>query len=164
MLFFPADAVLKATGTGDEGGFAPPVRRPEDGMDLLQDAIDKCGYSEKTKFAIHASGSNFYDRETHDYNLGFPDKPAHHLSSVEMRQLYKDLIDEFPIVLLEDPFHEEDWDSWAELVRTCDIEIVGDTLLASNPERVLLAHEKQACNAVQLKIDQVGTVSKAIDV
>ena len=133
-------------------------------MNFLENAIHICGYTEKTKFAIHAAAPNFYDKDAQAYDLGFPHKPSRRLTPMEMRELYKRMINEYPIVLLEDPFIEEDWDSWADLTRNCAIEIVGDALIATNPERIKLAHEKKACNAVLLKLNQIGTVSKAIEV
>ena len=133
-------------------------------MNLLQDAIDECGYGEKTKFAIHAAAPHFYCKDERAYDLGFPHKPSRRLPTQQMRGLYKKMINEYPIVLLEDPFIDEDWDSWADLTKCCDIEIVGDALLATNPERIRLAHSKKACNSVLLKLNQIGTVSKAIEV
>lgn len=77
--------------------------------------------------------------------------------------LYRSLIGEYPIVLLEDPFAENDWDSWTEFCRDCPVELVGDDLLVTNKAYVQEAHEKKACNSMLLKINQIGTISEAIE-
>lgn len=80
-----------------------------------------------------------------------------------MQKLYRDLLNKYPIVLLEDPFAEDDWDSWTQFNKGCEIELVGDDLLVTNVERVRMANEKAACNSMLLKANQIGTVSEAIE-
>lgn len=80
-----------------------------------------------------------------------------------MQKLYKGILEKYPMVLLEDPFAEDDWQSWAEFNKDCPVELVGDDLLCTNIERVKMAAEKKACNAMLLKVNQIGTVSEAIE-
>lgn len=153
---------MQATGIGDEGGFAPPITSPEQALDLVETAVAECGYTEKIKYAIDPASSEFF-REDGSYDLGFKDKTPNILSPVQMQQLYTLLITEYPIALLEDPFAEDDWESWTAFNKTCPVELVGDDLLVTNVERVRLASEKKACNSMLLKVNQIGTVTEAIN-
>lgn len=80
-----------------------------------------------------------------------------------MQELYKRLLSQYPIVLLEDPFAEDDWEAWTAFNKECPVELVGDDLLVTNPERVRLANEKKACNSMLLKVNQIGTVTESIE-
>lgn len=80
-----------------------------------------------------------------------------------MQKLYKDIVAKYPIGLLEDPFAEDDWESWTEFNKDCSVELVGDDLLCTNVERVKMAIEKKACNSMLLKVNQIGTVTEAIE-
>lgn len=84
------------------------------------------------------------------------------MSKSNISSLYRQLIENYPMALLEDPFAEDDWESWTEFNRTCKIELLGDDLLATNINRIKIAHEKAACNAVLLKINQIGTITESI--
>jgi len=155
-----SDGVRKATGIGDEGGFAPPISQPHEALDLLVLAVENCGHTGKIKFAIDPASSEFFD--SGKYNLGYKDKSSEEFSPEQLAKLYNHLIDEYPIVLLEDPFAQDDWDSWSMFNTSCKIELVGDDLLATNAERIKLASDKKACNSLLLKINQIGTISEAI--
>jgi len=154
-----------ATGIGDEGGFAPPISQPHEALDLLITAIEKCDYVGRVKIGIDPASSEFFRSEV--YDLGFKNESSQKLdvklSPFQLSELYQQLIDKYPIVLLEDPFAEDDWDSWTKFNRTCSIELVGDDLLATNTERIKIAEEKKACNALLLKINQIGTITEAIE-
>ncbi|KAK0656198.1 Enolase, C-terminal TIM barrel domain-containing protein [Cercophora newfieldiana] len=150
-----------ATGIGDEGGFAPPISMPEQAFDLLETAVAQCGYTNKVKYAIDPASSEFIGEK--EYNLGLKQDKPNLVSPAELSDLYRRLIGQYPIVLLEDPFAEDDWDSWCEFNKTCQIELVGDDLLVTNVARVKEAHEKKACNAMLLKVNQIGTVTEAIE-
>lgn len=153
-----------ATGIGDEGGFAPPISSLEDGLDLITAAVEKAGHTGRIKFACDPASSEFFDKESGLYDLSFKDKTSNNTrTSKEMQQLYKDIIGKYSLALLEDPFAEDDWPSWTEFNRDCNIELVGDDLLCTNVERIKIAAEKGACNAVLLKLNQIGTVSEAIE-
>jgi enolase len=154
-------ACAKATGIGDEGGFAPPIVRPEEALDLLDTAVADCGYAGKIKYAIDPASSEFF--RDGGYDLGFKQKTPNAISPDQLGQLYQQLIAKYPIVLLEDPFAEEDWESWTSFNKTCEIELVGDDLLVTNTQRVQMAYDKKACNSMLLKVNQIGTVSEAIE-
>jgi len=154
-----------AIGIGDEGGFAPPISKPHEALDLLVTAVENCGYTGLVKFAIDPASSEFFESEK--YNLAFKDPSTHAsnvatLSRAELSHLYQELIGKYPIVLLEDPFAQDDWEAWSQFNQTCNIELVGDDLLATNLERIKIAHEKKACNALLLKINQIGTITEAL--
>ncbi|KAJ9197303.1 hypothetical protein DTO164E3_5736 [Paecilomyces variotii] len=149
-----------ATGIGDEGGFAPPIRHPTEALDLLVTAVKNAGYEGKVKFGIDPAASEFFRKDA--YDIGFKSDQAEPLGRKELIDLYHRLLKDYPIVLLEDPFAQDDWDSWKEFNKTCPVELVGDDLLATNIERLALAKEHQACNSMLLKINQIGTISEAI--
>lgn len=149
-----------ATGVGDEGGFAPPITKPTEALDLLVTAVKNAGHEGKVKFAIDPASSEFYANGK--YDLGFKTNDSNVLSSEELHALYKSLLDRYPIILLEDPFAEDDWNAWQAFNKDCSVELVGDDLLATNIERIELAHEKNACNSLLLKVNQIGTVTEAL--
>ncbi|KAI0545341.1 Enolase, C-terminal TIM barrel domain-containing protein [Xylaria curta] len=127
---------------GDEGGFAPPIHRPEEALELLTAAVDQAGYTGKIKFGIDPASSEFY--RDGSYNIGFKGDEALNLAPSELAGLYDDLISRYPVVLLEDPFAEEDWSSWTEFNKNCQIELVGDDLLTTNVERIHIAKREEA--------------------
>src|SRR5690606_6228519 len=137
---------------GDEGGFAPPIVLPQQALDLLETAVADCGYSGKVKFAMDPASSEFFRDGL--YDLGFKQETRNALTPSGLGELYYQLIHQYPVVLLEDPFAEEDWDSWTEFNKTCKIELVGDDLLVTNVERLRIAREKKACNSMLLKVNQ----------
>lgn len=149
-----------AIGLGDEGGFAPPIGRPEDALDLLVEAIAKAGHQGKIKIGIDPASQSFFQQGR--YNLGFKTTEDNVLSADELASLYRRLLDEYPIILLEDPFGQDDWDAFVALNRDCPVELVGDDLLATNVKRVKMAVQKGACNSMLLKVNQIGTVTEAI--
>ncbi|OJJ45050.1 hypothetical protein ASPZODRAFT_70126 [Penicilliopsis zonata CBS 506.65] len=150
-----------ATGIGDEGGFAPPISQPHEALDLLVQAVAEAGYIGKVKFAMDPASSEFYRDGV--YDLGFKDKnrPNVHTPK-QLMEVYHSLLEKYPIILLEDPFAETDWASWTEFQTSCPVELVGDDLLVTNTEYVQKAEDKKACNGLLLKINQIGTVSEAI--
>jgi len=155
-----------ATGIGDEGGFAPPISQPHEALDLLVQAVEQAGYTGKIKFAMDPASSEFF-RAGH-YDLGIKSAagtPAQNLTPAALADLYRELVAKYPIVLLEDPFAEDDWESWTAFTRASagtPLEIVGDDLTVTNTQRVQLAMQRQACNALLLKINQIGTITEAI--
>jgi enolase len=147
---------------GDDGGFTPPITLLREAMDLLDKAVASCGYTGKIKYAIDSAASEFF-REDGLYDVGLKNDKPHLMSSAEMRHLYSQVMDKYPIVLLEDPFAEDDWDTWTEFNKTCKIELVGDDLLCTNVDRLYIAHERKACNSMLLKVNQIGSVTEAIE-
>ncbi len=145
-----------AINVGDEGGFAPPLNKSEEALSLLLTAIKKLKYEEKVKIALDAAASEFYkDNKYHIDNK--------ELYSKELKEYYKELIKKYPIISIEDPFAEDDWDSFVSFNKEVNIQIVGDDLLVTNPKRIKKAIELRACNALLLKINQIGTISEAIE-
>jgi enolase len=149
-----------AVNVGDEGGFAPQLNTPEQALDLLVEAIKKAGYNGKVKIAIDAAASEFYDEKTQNYVM---DKPY---SKDEMVEYYIRLLKKYPIVTLEDPFDQDDFESWAKLTERASklkVKIIGDDLLVTNPERIQIAIDKKLCTGLLLKVNQIGTITEAIN-
>jgi len=151
-----------ALGIGDEGGFAPPISQPHEAFDLLMTAVANCGYSGKIKFGLDPASSEFFSPPG-TYDLGFKDKSPQKMSREELADLYDTLIENYPLALLEDPFAQDDWESWETFNKTCPIELVGDDLLATNIGRIKTARDKKACNSLLLKINQIGTITESIE-
>lgn len=152
-----------ATNVGDEGGFAPNIQDNKEGLNLLLTAIDKAGYSGKVKIGMDVAASEFYKEGPYDLDFKSADSnPDKWLSPEELASLYHEFITEYPIVSIEDPFEQDDWDAWTHLVSTTDIQIVGDDLTVTNPARIATAIQKKACNALLLKVNQIGTVTESI--
>ncbi|KAK0612605.1 Enolase, C-terminal TIM barrel domain-containing protein [Bombardia bombarda] len=149
-----------ATGVGDEGGFAPPITHLEEALDLLTEAVEARGYTGRVVFGIDPASSEFFKDGA--YDIGFKDKKPDIKTPQDMMQLYRDVMEKYPIALLEDPFAEDDWASWSEFNQACEVELVGDDLLCANVHRVWKAKERRACNSMSLKMNQIGTVSEAI--
>ncbi len=150
-----------AIGLGDEGGFAPPIDHPRQALDLLVEAIGAAGHTGKIKIGIDPASQSFFDKGK--YNLGFKTDKAEMLTPNELSTLYSELLAEYPIILLEDPFGQDDWDSLARFNAQTQIELVGDDLLATNPKRIQTGIEKKACNSLLLKINQIGTITEALE-
>ncbi len=141
---------------GDEGGFAPSLNSAEEALELLESAVTVTGYQKKIAFAIDAAASEFYSAEKKAYEL------EKNYSSSEMVDYYLRLIRSHDIISLEDPFQQEDFESFAELASKSRIQMVGDDLLVTNTERIRTAISKKSCNCLLLKVNQVGTLTEAI--
>lgn len=154
-----------ATNVGDEGGFAPNIQSSRDGLDLLKAAIEKAGYAGKVKIGMDCAASEFFSDGK--YDLDFKTKnndKSQVLTGEQLANLYKEFVKDYPIVSIEDPFDQDDWDSYAKLTNEIgkDVQIVGDDLLVTNPKRIKTGVEKKACNALLLKVNQIGTVTESI--
>jgi enolase len=147
----------QSTHVGDEGGFAPPLERAEQALDIIEQAISDAGYTNKIKIALDAAASSFYKKK--NYLLPHP------LSRGEMVDYYLQLLKEYPIISLEDPFAEDDVTSWQELMKKTKgkVQVVGDDLLVTHVKRVQMALQKKLCNSLLLKVNQIGTVTEALD-
>ena len=151
-----------AIGLGDEGGFAPPCKHPKEALDLLVAAIKAAGHEGKIKIGVDAAAESFRTKDGM-YDMGYKAAEQELIDTHDMTELYQELLTKFPILLLEDPFGQDDWAAFAELTKQCKVELVGDDLLATNMKRINTAEEKKACNSLLLKINQIGTISEAID-
>ncbi|CAD0016502.1 unnamed protein product [Aureobasidium pullulans] len=149
-----------AIGIGDEGGFAPPIYHPCEALELLTQAIEDAGHTGKICIGIDPASQSFFEHGS--YNIGFKTETPESLQPSELAQMYRSLMDSYPIILLEDPFGQDDWQSFVEFNKNCPIELVGDDLLATNITRIKMAKDKGACNSLLLKINQIGTISEAI--
>jgi len=157
-----------ACNVGDEGGFAPSVQDNNEALDVLMEAIEKSGHAGKVKIGTDVAASEFYGAETKKYDLDFknPESPdSMKKTAEEMIAYYKDWIGKYPFVSIEDPFDQDDWEAYskfqAEVGET--IQIVGDDLLVTNPKRVQKALDCKACNALLLKVNQIGSVTEAVE-
>ncbi|MBI4150020.1 phosphopyruvate hydratase [Candidatus Woesearchaeota archaeon] len=144
-----------AANVGDEGGFAPPLRDPRQALELIQGAVEEAGYADIIKLAMDAAASEFFRHGM--YHTPKKMKP------MELVDYYDDLIHTYPIVSLEDPFDQDDFTPYKELMQKTRIQIVGDDLLVTNVNRINIALERGLCNALLLKVNQIGTVTEAID-
>jgi len=154
-----------AGNVGDEGGVAPDIQTPEEALDLITAAIEAAGYTGKVKIAMDVASSEFYKVEEKKYDLDFknPDSdPTKWLTYEQLADLYKSLATKYPIVSIEDPFAEDDWEAWSYFFKTSDFQIVGDDLTVTNPTFIKKAIELKSCNALLLKVNQIGTITEAI--
>jgi enolase len=152
---------LSAINVGDEGGFTPQIETTGEALSILVKAINASGYSEgEIALGIDAAASSFYDEGSSMYRID-----GLTLSGGELIEYYSRLIDEFPIVSMEDPFHEEDYDSFKEFTwRFKDrIQIVGDDIFVTNRRRFLLGVERGIANTLLFKLNQIGTVTEAFE-
>ena len=150
---------------GDEGGYAPPLGTNEAPLQLIMQAIEMAGYKagEDVFIALDPAASEFYEGEgeTGLYDLKTEGKK---LTSSEMVKKYQQWVEEYPIVSIEDGLAEDDWSGFSELTETLGkkIQIMGDDLLVTNPERIQKAIDKKAANSVLIKLNQIGSVSETI--
>ncbi|KAF2630769.1 enolase [Macroventuria anomochaeta] len=154
-----------AGNVGDEGGVAPDIQTPEEALDLITEAIEAAGYTGQIKIAMDVASSEFYKADEKKYDLDFknPDSDkSKWLTYEQLAELYKSLSQKYPIVSIEDPFAEDDWEAWSYFFKTSDFQIVGDDLTVTNPEFIKKAIEQKSCNALLLKVNQIGTITEAI--
>jgi len=157
-----------ACNVGDEGGFAIPVQDNNEALDILMEAIEKAGHKEKVKLGTDVAASEFWEADNKKYNLDFKAEnaaPEMKKTGEEMIAYYEDWIKNYPFVSIEDPFDQDDWESYTAFQEKIGekIQIVGDDLLVTNPKRVTAAIEKKACNALLLKVNQIGSITEAIE-
>merc|ERR1712112_200988 len=129
----------------------------------IQEAIKKSGYEGKIKIGMDVAASEFckdgkYDLDFKNSNSNASD----YITSDQLGDMYKDFIKNYPIVSIEDPFDQDDWAGWTKLTGATDIQIVGDDLTVTNPKRIQMAVDKKSCNALLLKVNQIGSVSESI--
>ncbi|MQA80470.1 MAG: phosphopyruvate hydratase [Streptosporangiales bacterium] len=157
-------SVLKAkglaTGLGDEGGFAPDLDNNRAALELIAEAVEKAGFTlgDKIVLALDAAATEFH----RDGAYQFEGKAR---SADEMIAYYTELLDAYPIVSLEDPLSEEDWDGWRAMTSALGhrVQIVGDDLFVTNPERLERGIEESAANAILVKVNQIGTLTETLD-
>jgi enolase len=153
-----------ACNVGDEGGFAPNIQANDEGLHLLVEAIEKAGYTGKIKIGMDVAASEFCKEGKYDLDFkNEASKPEDHLSSAQMIDMYKGFIKNFPVVTIEDPFDQDDWEAYQSIMKEIpDFQIVGDDLLVTNTARISTALEKKACSALLLKVNQIGSITESI--
>jgi enolase len=150
---------ILAVNTGDEGGYATPMRGVYEPLEFLSRAVEKAGYAEHVVYALDCASTHWYDKEKKVYQL---DGRAYNRE--DLIGLYEELTEKFPIVSLEDPLHEDDFEGYAQLTDKLGIQIIGDDLFATNVGRIRQGVQKRAANALLLKVNQVGTLSETLEV
>ncbi len=147
-----------AVNVGDEGGYAPPLSDPEEALSLLHEAVDKAGRSEQVVYGLDCASTHFYDAEAGTYSIN-----GKQLDRDGMIGLYEKLVQEWGVVSMEDPLQEEDFEGFAVLTKELGIQIVGDDLFVTNPARLAQGVAVGAANALLWKVNQIGTLSEALD-
>ncbi|MDV3103841.1 phosphopyruvate hydratase [Thermococcus waiotapuensis] len=151
-----------AINVGDEGGFAPPMKEVTEPLDVLIKAIEEAGYKpgDDIAFALDAASSEFFHPDRGKYVVS-----GKEYDRGELLELYRELVSTYPIVSIEDPFQEEDWEGFVMITKELGrkVQIVGDDLFVTNPKRIRKGIELGAANALLLKVNQIGTLSEAID-
>lgn len=152
-----------AGNVGDEGGVAPDIQTPEEALDLITESIEQAGYTGKIHIALDVASSEFYKDGKYDLDFKNPESdPSKWLTYEQLADLYKSLASKYPIVSIEDPFAEDDWEAWSYFYKTSDFQIVGDDLTVTNPLRIKKAIELKSCNALLLKVNQIGSLTESI--
>ncbi|KAF8203973.1 enolase [Pholiota molesta] len=155
--------LMVPANVGDEGGFAPDLQTAEEALGLLVLAIKNAGYTEKVKIAVDFAASEFFDDGKYNLDFKSPNpNPKNMLDTTQMIQRYLSFLKKYPVVSLEDPFAEDDWDAWSDLTRCARTQVVADDLTVTSPRRIDMAVKKKAANALLLKANQIGTVSETI--
>lgn len=155
-----------AINVGDEGGFAPDFSNNEEAFQLLDTAIEKSGHKDKVVIGMDCAASEFYEEDSKKYNLLFKSKDQKQLiSGDDLVELYTEWCLKYNVATIEDPFDQNDFDSYAKFTakNSEKFQIVGDDLLVTNPVRVQMGIEKKLCNALLLKVNQIGTVTESIE-
>ena len=168
-VFHTLKAVLKknqipVTGVGDEGGYAPMLKKDEDALAMIVQAIKEAGYIPGVDFkiAIDAASSEWYDDQAGVYRLP---KSGKVLSRQQMVNLWKRLVLKYPIISLEDGMSENDWQGWSMLTKEIGgrVQLVGDDLFVTNVSRLAEGIEKQVGNAILIKVNQIGTLTETME-
>jgi len=143
---------------GDEGGFAPKISSVSERLEIIMNAVEQMGYTKDIRISLDPAASEFY--KDGKYHIG-----QKTYSSAELVDFWKQLSETFDIISIEDGMAEDDWEGWQQLTEKLggNIQLVGDDLLVTNPGRIQTAMDKRACNALLLKVNQIGTISEAIE-
>lgn len=168
-VFHSLKVVLKernipVTGVGDEGGYAPMLKKDEDALAVIVAAIEQAGYipGEDFMIAIDAASSEWYDEALDTYKLP---KAGKVLSRQQLVKLWERFVNKYPIISLEDGMGETDWEGWAMLTKAIGdkVQLVGDDLFVTNTERLSQGIEKGIANSILIKVNQIGTLTETLD-
>ena len=163
-VYHSLKSVLKekglATGLGDEGGFAPNLPSNRDALDLIVVAIEKAGFTPGTDvaLALDVASTEFFEDDKYTFE-------GKALQAAAMIEYYEQLVADYPLVSIEDPLAEDDWEGWSALVQRIGdkVQIVGDDLFVTNPERLAKGIELKAANSLLVKLNQIGTLTETLD-
>ena len=169
-IYHALKSVLKekgyATLVGDEGGYAPAFKANHEALEVILAAIEKVGFKagrgKEVAIALDPAASELYDEESKTYNLR---KEGKKLNGAQLVEFWAKWVKDYPIVSIEDGHAQNDWESWQLMVKELGdkIQIVGDDLLVTNPERVRRAIQEKAANALLVKVNQIGTLTETIE-
>jgi len=169
-IYHALKSVLKEKGyptlVGDEGGYAPALKANEEALEVILAAIEKAGFKagrgKDVAIALDPAASEFYEADTKTYNLR---KEGKKLTGEQMVDFWAKWIKDYPIVSIEDGLAQDDWESWILMTKKMGdkIQIVGDDLLVTNPERVRRGIAENTCNALLVKLNQIGSVTETIE-
>ncbi len=167
-IYHALKTVLKGRGytalVGDEGGYAPALKANSEAVEVILEAIEKAGYKagEQVAIALDPAASELFEEDTRLYNLR---KEGKKLTGEQMVAFWKSWVDQYPIVSIEDGLAQDDWESWILMEKELGsrIQIVGDDLLVTNPERVRRAIKDKAANALLVKLNQIGSLTETIE-
>ena len=163
-IYHSLKSVLKkrglATSIGDEGGFAPNLESNRAALDLIVEAIEKAGYKLNSQIALamDVAATEFFSDGKYEFE-------GKKLSASEMISYYKSLVDSYPLVSIEDPLSEDDWDGWTAMTKELGdrVQLVGDDLFVTNPERLARGIKSGTANALLVKVNQIGTLTETLD-
>ncbi|MBT1002367.1 phosphopyruvate hydratase [Paenarthrobacter sp. DKR-5] len=163
-VYHALKSVLKeqglSTGLGDEGGFAPNLPSNRAALDLIQDAIRKAGYTPGADIALalDVASSEFYENGKYNFE-------GKQVSAEEMSAYYEELVRDYPLVSIEDPLDEDDWEGWAKLTASLGdkVQLVGDDLFVTNPERLQRGITAKTANSLLVKVNQIGSLTETLD-
>ena len=147
-----------ALNTGDEGGYAPAISSPQEALGLLHEAVADAGHEGRFRYGLDCAATHYYDRDKGTYLVAGEVRDTD-----SMIELYTELIRDFDVITIEDPLDEEDFAGFARLTAESGIQIVGDDLFVTNPERLRTGIAQGAANALLWKVNQIGTLSEALD-
>ena len=163
-IYHSLKSVLKkrglATSIGDEGGFAPNLESNRAALDLIVEAVEKAGYKlgSQIALAMDVAATEFHENGRYNFE-------GKSLTATEMIAYYKELVDSYPLVSIEDPLSEDDWDGWAAITKELGdrVQLVGDDLFVTNPTRLSRGIEAKTANALLVKVNQIGTLTETLD-
>jgi len=154
---------VDATNVGDEGGFAPNIQDNKEGLELLKTAIAQAGYTGKVVIGMDVAASEFFKEGKYDLDFKNPNSdPSKWLTGEQLADLYREFVRDYPVVSIEDAFDQDDFDSYAKLHASVNIQLVGDDLTVTNPKRIQMAIDHKAVNALLLKVNQIGSLTESI--
>jgi enolase len=145
-----------ATNVGDEGGFSPPMKTPEEAIEAILASAEELGYSDKVTLAMDVAASSFYKDGAYSYK-------GKDISTSELIDVYVELVDKYPISSIEDPLEEEDYEGFVAMTKAVDIQVMGDDLFVTNPKRLQKGIDMGACNSLLWKVNQIGSLTEALE-